>query len=866
MKTLRFIYLLICAFVLQGLADKSQAQEMIPGYDDFPVLIDEEHFPDPVFRTVIEMADIDEDGLLSKEECASMRACDLSSMGIANLEGIRYLFALDTLDCSFNHLSSLDISGSPNLKVLFCQGNGLTELNIEDADNLNALYCYSNALEQLDLRTNLRLKTLSCEWNQLTELNLDRLDSLTDFYCTGNRLGHLNLSGLIMLKDFDCSGNQLESLDLNGNDSLIVASASENPFSTVNLSGCSSLQDFYCLNNDSLERVDLEGTINLETLVCANNPKLRELDVNSINLIELYCYGNDLEVLQTAGLPALRTIDCAENDLFRIDLSDNRYLQQISCQNNRLVGLHLASSNYYLRGVNCSMNRLQDLSLGFCWNLYSVACDSNQLTSLDVSGCQVLASLSCKGNHRFVPVDDNRDFILGQLPDFDEDKVISWMGGSLHGDTLHFDQERLFYNYLVKEDTVQFSLTMVPRVKIDSIAFPDTAFRDYVASRLDVDGDGYLVLSERESISSLDVSHRGLRSLIGIEYFGWLEYLDFSHNEITSVDLSANTLLDEIVAEGNALEVVVDDDWGFNLASLPDLRADKVYDLQDAWIKDSILFFEKDSVSYAYQYSYQGKASLPEVRFTLFSNLPVRILVDAGHFPDTIFRSYVRKNIDLSGNGFLNEEEIAEVRDLDVSGLGIKDLRGIECFTELESLDCSDNELTSLDLFENKLLMDLEARNNRLDIVLDEGDAFDMSTLPGFDRHYASDWEGADMDGDILIFTQQEVTYSYDTRYRGDSEDEGLKSVEFTLVADRDPSEGSEPDPDPTTSEEIDGSRARVYACGHVVYVEGIEDEISIYNIAGILYYQGFDSEIPMQNTGVYIVRSGQQIWKVLVM
>ena len=73
---MRFIYLLICAFVLQGLADKSQAQEMIPGYDDFPVLIDEEHFPDAVFREYIAEADMDANGQLSELEVSGVTGID----------------------------------------------------------------------------------------------------------------------------------------------------------------------------------------------------------------------------------------------------------------------------------------------------------------------------------------------------------------------------------------------------------------------------------------------------------------------------------------------------------------------------------------------------------------------------------------------------------------------------------------------------------------------------------------------------------------------------------------------------------------------------------------------------------------------
>ena len=193
-----------------------------------------------------------------------------------------------------------------------------------------------------------------------------------------------------------------------------------------------------------------------------------------------------------------------------------------------------------------------------------------------------------------------------------------------------------------------------------------------------------------------------------------------------------------------------------------------------------------------------------------------------------------------------------------LGGKDIQDLRGIGYFTALQSLDCSDNALTSLDLSANTALQMLNASGNRLDIVLDESNAFDVSSLPGFNMAKASDWTGCTRMGNKLTFTQQEVTYAYATGYSGSSEDASLQSVVFSLFADRDPS---------VANETVDTkSQGKVYAKEHVIYIEGIEGEISVFTPSGIFLYQGHDKEIPVRNDGLYIVRSGQQVWKVLVM
>lgn len=165
--------------------------------------------------------------------------------------------------------------------------------------------------------------------------------------------------------------------------------------------------------------------------------------------------------------------------------------------------------------------------------------------------------------------------------------------------------------------------------------------------------------------------------------------------------------------------------------------------------------------------------------------------------------------------------------------------------------------MTSLDLSKNPALQVLNAEGNQLDITLDANDGFDLSTLPGFDVSKASDWEGGICQNNILTFNEQEVTYAYATGYNGNTEDESLQSVRFSLMADRDPGVANE-------SIEVE-PQCRVYAKDHVIHTEGIESEISVFTPSGILLYQGHDKEIPVRNDGIYIVRSGQQVWKVLV-
>ncbi|MBQ2264946.1 MAG: hypothetical protein II341_06005, partial [Oscillospiraceae bacterium] len=68
------------------------------------------------------------------------------------------------------------------------------------------------------------------------------------------------------------------------------------------------------------------------------------------------------------------------------------------------------------------------------------------------------------------------------------------------------------------------------------------------------------------------------------------------------------------------------------------------------------------------------------------------------NFPDETFRTYVDENFDTTDDNILTADEIAAVTRIDVCEMRITNLTGVEYFTALESLNCSGNQLTSLDV------------------------------------------------------------------------------------------------------------------------------------------------------------------------
>jgi len=178
------------------------------------IAINEVNFPDPAFRAyVAEEIDQNQDGLLSKEEIATVTEIDFYYDGesaavtsndlnirIFSLKGLEFFTALEYLDCNRCQLPELDISQNINLRWLDCSYNQLTKLDISKNINLRWLDCSFNQLIELDISKNINLGMLSCANNQLIELDISQ---------------NINLGWL------DNSGNLMEELDVNKNKGTI---------------------------------------------------------------------------------------------------------------------------------------------------------------------------------------------------------------------------------------------------------------------------------------------------------------------------------------------------------------------------------------------------------------------------------------------------------------------------------------------------------------------------------------------------------------------------------------------------------------------------------------------------------------------
>lgn len=132
----------------------------------------------------------------------------------------------------------------------------------------------------------------------------------------------------------------------------------------------------------------VESVANLQL----NNKSLTSLDGIAVfrNLVELNCENNALEHLNLSELPKLQKLNCVNNKLHELDLRACSKMTNLRCAKNRLTSInvnHLVN----LMDLDIIENQLTSLNVSSLKNLRGLCCFNNHLSSLDLSGCPLLS-------------------------------------------------------------------------------------------------------------------------------------------------------------------------------------------------------------------------------------------------------------------------------------------------------------------------------------------------------------------------------------------------------------------------------------------------------------------------------------------
>ena len=217
----------------------------------------------------------------------------------------------------------------------------------------------------------------------------------------------------------------------------------------------------------------------------------------------------------------------------------------------------------------------------------------------------------------------------------------------------------------------------------------------------------------QNTISTIDVlSSTSLEQIIG--YHNQLTALDVSGNLFlkiinmgvnliaNDIDLSNHTLLEEVYLNNNDLSLL--NARNGNNASLINLQAGTNVDLHCITV-DDIAYAENQLALNNWG---KGVGSI----YSLNCSVPTQVFVPDNNFEQAL----IDQGIDSNGvlDDYILLGEALGVQNLNVSGLNISDLTGIEAFENLANFNFNNNDVSTADFTANPDLYVLRGKNNAL--------------------------------------------------------------------------------------------------------------------------------------------------------
>lgn len=534
-------------------------------------------FGDVIFKTYcVENFDTSGDGELSEEEAQAVTSINASMLNITSLVGIEYFSNLESIDVSFNKLTSLDLSHSLKLKNIDVSGNKLQELNIEGLSEITSLDCSNNKLGTLDISSAAEIKTLCCNNNELGVLLLSNNKAITELQCNNNNLASLNLKNntkletlycrknalstidvtrMLNLKNFDCSANSISSLNLYQNHALGVLHCSSNNLANIGITSNTMLSVLDCSKN-LLTSLDVSKNILLETIICSNN-ELERLDVSRNYVLEsVACEGNlSLAKLWVKNASQQAALTIKKDDFTMIAFSDGGINIPDTCLKNYLLSLFDDDKDGEISpfeaenilDINCSGRSITDLTgLENCSCLKYLNFSGNNVSIVNLPDLRNLETIIAYGNPvKKLNVDN--DVALSKL--FLQSANVN----ALSGTTMTIDAyDQASTLYLAFAGTGYTCLNLTNSNTLTSFNVSE----NIQLEKLNASGNVLVAevdLAKLTELSKLDLSTCALTSLnVGSN----TKLVDFncSGNKLTALSILNNTLLEKVDASSNLLE------------------------------------------------------------------------------------------------------------------------------------------------------------------------------------------------------------------------------------------------------------------------------------------------------------------------
>lgn len=505
------------------------------------------------------------------------------------------------------------------------------------------------------------------------------------------------------LEKLDCHGIGLTTLNVGKNFKLKELDCSQNQLKKSVDILSSGLKKLNCSNNKLTHmNLGILSGLNLEEVNCSNN-NITNIVMDSVGeLVKFDCSNNDLMALDVSQCFKLKELNCSGNQLMELDVENQTQLKQLDCSKNKLTELNV-KQNGGLTSLICNDNQLTTLDLSRNYSLDNLNCAKNRLACVDITGISG-GTITADGNRCPIAVRTDGKFDLTTLPGFNVGKATNWNGGSVSGTILTVEdgKDEVSYQYDCG-DGVNRTFIFETSLPINEKNFPDANFRKYIKGNI-AGGRDVLTVEERSKVKIININKKDISDLKGIEAFPNLTELDCGNNSIQKLDLRQNPMLITLKCNKNQLTQL-------DLSKNPDI-----------------------------DYLNCSENQLKQLDV---SNLKDLVMLNCSHND--------LEQLDVRNSKFLETLYCSSNRltELDADVTHKSRLVSVECQNNqltslilgqnklLKKLNCANNQLTQLNLNNMNSLKELKCQNNQL-TALDVSSSPDLTTLVLKNNHLTS--------------------------------------------------------------------------------------------------------------------------------
>lgn len=311
-------------------------------------------FPDiNLKKYLLNNYDLNDDGGISEDEAAYIIMVNCSGKGVWDLTGLEACKNLETLNCS---------------------NNGITEINLPNLSQLTTVTCNDCPIERMN-------------FNGCSSLQYLKLQDASTNAIIGNKLEIMQYNQAESLT-IDVSNTSLEQISVCRSEILTHLDVSKN----------THLKQLRAYVNPNLKGVDVSKLVHLEYLDLGDCG-VTNLDVSqNIKLKDLYVNGNELTALDISNNTSLERFYCHGNKLSRINLTANTGLQKFNISDNLISALNVRNNTalWYLNISNNTEISILDLKANTALQL--LYAEGLAISDLDLSANNALTDVRINNN------------------------------------------------------------------------------------------------------------------------------------------------------------------------------------------------------------------------------------------------------------------------------------------------------------------------------------------------------------------------------------------------------------------------------------------------------------------------------------